>query len=322
MIGVMADCAEQEVVREFFELFKTPWEFYQSDRQYDVLLCTDGSQFAATAKLALVYFGRKADQDDRHRIPVQNQRTKPCILTCRGNRLPLYGETTAFGDVENCFLKDEDSKEAVAFLQESEDGSIARIGYDLFREVRALLTVGQPVTNAAIPALELHIALLRDLITGAGIPLVEIPAVPDGFQFIACLTHDVDHPSIRAHKWDHTVFGFLYRALVGSFLKLIRGQLPIQNLFTNWAAALKLPLVSLALAKDFWSEFDERYLELEGDLPSTFFVIPRKEHPGRRADGPAPSFRASHYAARDIVDTLEKLIGRGRELDCTVLMLG
>ena len=36
MIGVIADSAEQDVVREFFELFKTPWEFYRRDRRYDV----------------------------------------------------------------------------------------------------------------------------------------------------------------------------------------------------------------------------------------------------------------------------------------------
>ena len=38
MLGVVADSAEQHVVQEFFELFKTPWEFYRADRQYEVLL--------------------------------------------------------------------------------------------------------------------------------------------------------------------------------------------------------------------------------------------------------------------------------------------
>ena len=55
---------------------------------------------------------------------------------------------------------------------------LARIGYDLFGEVRTLLTVGQPPENASIPTLELHIALLRDLIVVCGFPLVEIPPVP------------------------------------------------------------------------------------------------------------------------------------------------
>ena len=59
MIGVIADPAEHDVVREFFELFKTPWEFYREDRQYDVLLCAGDGQFDATAKLVLLYAGRK-----------------------------------------------------------------------------------------------------------------------------------------------------------------------------------------------------------------------------------------------------------------------
>ncbi len=89
---------------------------------------------------------------------------------------------------------------------------------------------GQPPANADMPALELHIALLRDLITGCGVPLVEIPPVPDGYRFIACLTHDVDHPSIRQHKWDHTMFGFLYRAVFGSLRNLIHGRITLRDL--------------------------------------------------------------------------------------------
>ncbi len=41
MIGVIADPSEHDVVREFFELFKTPWEFYRRDRHYEVMLCAD-----------------------------------------------------------------------------------------------------------------------------------------------------------------------------------------------------------------------------------------------------------------------------------------
>ena len=83
---------------------------------------------------------------------------------------------------------------------------MARIGYDLFAEVQTLLTVGQTKINAGIPTLDLHIALLRDLIVASGVPLVEIPPVPDGFRFIACLTHDVDHPSICTQMGPHDVW--------------------------------------------------------------------------------------------------------------------
>ena len=158
-------------------------------------------------------------------------------------------------------LKDEESQQSVGSLVKSGSKVVARIGYDLFQEIRVLLTDGQPPENASIPTLEMHIAVLRDLIVGSGVPLVEIPPIPEGHTFIACLTHDVDHPSIRRHKWDHTMFGFLYRAVIGSVLGVLRGRLPVRHLFTNWAAAAKLPFIYLGLAKDFWYEFD-RYLAI------------------------------------------------------------
>ena len=117
------------------------------------------------------------------------------------------GTAITFSEKGNGLLTEEDSQQCAAYVDRPGETVPARIGYDLFAEVRTLLTEGQPAANANMPALELHIAFLRDLITGCGVPLVEIPPVPDGYRFIACLTHDVDHPSIRQHKWDHTMFG-------------------------------------------------------------------------------------------------------------------
>ncbi len=244
MIGVIADSAEHDVVREFFELFKTPWEFYRGDQQYDVLVCAGDRPFDATAKLVVLYAGRKTNFDDAQKNPPGRPR-RQCILSYKGNRIPIYGETITFPEKKSGLLTDEDSQEGVAYLDRSRERVLARIGYDLFGEVRTLLTIGQPATNANMPALELHIAILRDFITGCGLLLAEIPPVPDGYRFIACLTHDVDHPSIRQHRWDHTTFGFLYRAVFGSLRNLIRGRIPVRDLVTNWSGrsetALCLP---------------------------------------------------------------------------------
>ncbi len=314
MIGVIADAAEQDVVREFFELFKTPWEFHRGHRHYDVVLCSGGGRFDGSAKIVVVYGGTHTIFDDDLRIQTGQQRSHASVLSYRETRIPIYGDTIAFPQTEDSFLTDEDSKEAIAHLDMSEEAAICRIGYDLFGEVRRLLTVGQPASNANIPTLELHVALLRGLITGAGIPLIEIPPVPEGYNCIVCLTHDVDHPSIRQHKWDHTTVGFLCRAVFGSFRNLMRGRITIRDLVTNWGAALKLPLVHLGLAKDFWREFDDRYLELEKGLPSTFFVIPFKDRSGKSSDGPVPKFRAARYAAQDIADAMRKLLTAGCEI--------
>jgi hypothetical protein len=307
MIGVDAETADHRVVCEFFELFKTPWEFARRDRHYQVLLHAGDGLPEATAKLVLVYAGRKVSFDQELEIRSGREGSRPAILSYRESRIPIYGESVTFPAQASQLLTREDSKECAAYLSESEGTVTARIGYDLFAEIRSLLTVGQPAANASLPALELHIALLRDLIIACGVSLVEVPPIPDGHQFVVCLTHDVDHPSIRQHQWDHTMFGFLSRALFASVLRVFRGQLSIRDLLRNWTAALQLPLVHLGWARDFWRDFDDRYLELEAGNPSTFFVIPFADRAGRTPDSSAPALRASRYGAQYLADTLGKL---------------
>lgn len=314
MIGVIAEPPDHEVVREFFELFKTPWEFYRGDGEYDVLLCAGNAQFDAKAKLVLFYAGQRIHFDDQQRLQSNQQPGHASVVTYQGTRIPIYGGTITFPTLRNGLLTDENSQECAAYLDESRDRVLARIGYDLFIEVRTLLTVGQPPANASLPALELHIAILRDLITGCGVSLVEIPPVPDGYRFVACLTHDVDHASIRQHKLDHTLVGFLFRAVFGSMVEVVLGRMSIRDAIKNWAAAFKLPFVYMGVAKDFWRDFDDRYLELEKGLPSTFFVIPRKNYPGERVDGSAPALRAAHYEANDLADTICRLRTAGCEV--------
>lgn len=314
MIGVIADPSERDVIREFFELFKTPWEFYRCGRRYDVLLSAGDDQVDATAKLVLLYAGRKMVSDGEQRVESGCRLKEFCILTYRRNQIPIYGDTVTFPEKESGILTDEVSHQSAAYLGHSGEKVLARIGYNLFSEIRTLLTVGQPPANASIPALELHIFLLRTLITECGIRLVEVPPAPDGYPFIACLTHDVDHPSIRQHKWDHTTFGFFFRAVFGSLGNLVRGRIPLRTLLTNWMAAVKLPFVHMGIAKDFWCEFADGYLALEKGLCSTFFLIPFRNYEGRSSHNLAPKFRAASYAARDLADTIQKLISAGCEV--------
>ena len=109
------------------------------------------------------------------------------------------------------------------------------------------------------------------------------------------------------------MFGFVYRAVIGSLFGMLKGRLTLRHLFTNWAAAAKLPFIHLGLAKDFWYDFD-RYLEIERGVDSTFFVLPYKGKPGKTPSGLAPRIRASSYGAADIVERLQTLISSGREI--------
>jgi hypothetical protein len=309
VIGVIANPAEDAVVREFFELFKTAWEWWQCGREYDVVLCVGGSACPqAKAKLILVY-----DTDRRSQPKNEKQPKHDRVLAYRGARIPIYGASVTFPEGDRDILVDEGSGEPAVRREGSEESTVIRIGYDLFHEVRWLLTNGQPIQNASCPTLELHIALLRDLIFASGAALIEIPPVPGGYQFIACLTHDVDHPFIRKHKLDHTTLGFLYRAVAGSLIDTIRGRRSLAELFRNWAAALKLPLVHAGLAEDFWARFD-RYPKLEGGARSSFFVIPFEATPGLKNAHSAPRHRAAHYGVADLIEHIKTLTAEGCEI--------
>jgi peptidoglycan/xylan/chitin deacetylase (PgdA/CDA1 family) len=137
--------------------------------------------------------------------------------------------------------------------------------------------------------------------------------VPAGSSFIVCLTHDIDHAGIRNHKLDHTALGFLYRATIGSLINVCRGRRAAGYLAANWMAAFSLPLVYLGISEDFWNHFG-RYTEIEKDLNSTFFVIPKKGDAGQTTGGPAPARRATRYDAAQIVDDIQQLIAADREI--------
>ena len=314
MIGVIANSSDHAVISEFFELFKTPWEFYRSDRRYEVVLCAANQNLGDyAAKLVLLYAGHEVPADAEENIEVASKGSSS-MFSYKGTRIPIYGDFVTFREKGAGLLVKEKSQQAAMHQRRSQGGAVARIGYNLFDEIRTLLTAGQPAAYASMPTLDLHIALLRDLIVANGVSLVEVPPVPNGYRFIACLTHDVDHPSIVQHKWDHTVFGFLYRAIFGSLSNFFRGRIPVRNLLTNWAAVLKLPFVYMGFANDFWRDFGDRYREVEKGLCSTFFVIPFKNRRGNDSNGPAPKFRASRYGARDIAGTIEKILAAGCEV--------
>jgi hypothetical protein len=317
VIGVIANPSGERIVREFFELFKTPWEFFRDAGQYDVVLCAGGPvPETVSAQLLVVYGGDQTPGDSRD-VPIATRSQSGSVLF-GGTTIPLYGSVLTFVRSGVSVLEDYRSGEAVAYVAKVGDKWVARIGYDLFYEVQTLLTQGQPAANASIPALELHIAVLRNLITGCGLPLIEIPPVPAGYSFIACLTHDLDHALIRRHKFDATMFGFLYRATVASAINTVRGRMPFSRLLTNLAAVAKLPLVYLGLAEDTWCGFD-RYLDLEDGRPSTFFVIPFARRPGSgRPDdaktGRAPAARGVGYDVFDVAARIRRLAGAGCEI--------
>jgi hypothetical protein len=307
MIGVICAYSEKPAVREFFQLFKTPWTFWEPGVACDVLVVTGAATPPewCTARL-VISFGATEMRDDASLGVSPRSRGPEDLLEVGDLQLPLYtGALTLAGDGTTLGRSASTGAPLVVHCVTGPFPTI-RCGYDLFSEVGFLLTAGQPPEHAGTPTLDLHIALMRRWIVEAGVTLWEIPPVPPGHQLIACLTHDVDFLGIRRHRLDRTLAGFVLRASVGSLYGFIRGRRSVRQLVRNWAALLSLPLVFAGILPDFWLPFD-RYIKADGEFRSTFFVVPFQGRPGRGLDGQSAPRRSVKYAAEETKPWLAEL---------------
>ena len=312
MIGVISKADEIVVVEEFFELFKTPWEVYQDGCTYDVVI-TVGDDFPEVDATLIIVYGSETKKGDQWWDITARSRVRGAKLNYRGTQLPLYGDVLTFGMVKTRVVCATTDLEVVGLELEKAGRRVLRVGYDLFQEVAFLLSAGQPVENARVPTLEIHIQMLRDWMLAAGIPVLEIPPVPAGREFSVCLTHDIDFVGIRRHKFDHTMWGFVYRATAGAWRDFLRGRISAGRLAQSWQAAMSLPFVHLGWAKDYWVQF-EWYLRVEQGLPATYFLIPFKGRPGEKLTVKHPERRAAKYDILDIPEWSAKLLESGCEI--------
>jgi len=313
MIAVAAKSEERAVAEEFFQLFKTPWEFFAGGLgHYEVLIVTDGEIPENDAALVVACGAETTsiDTSAQHGILTQG---RDLYVQSDNFRLPIYGKLRTFPVQEKSVLLWSQSSEPAAYAVCRGKQRILRVGYDLFQEVAFLLSSGQPPGNALFPTLDLHIALLRHFIVSTGLPLVEIPPVPAGYRFIACLTHDVDFMGIARHFLDHSMWGFLFRATLGCLRDVISGKASMAKLKLNLKAVLSLPFVFLGLTKDPWDQFDY-CLQIEKGFPSTFFFVPFRKRAGRGFDSGQGRLRATKYDVEDAVKLIRKLEAKGSEI--------
>ena len=227
MIGVLAKDTETGLVTEFFQLFKTAWEFWNPQHDYGMLIVTSVDvPVNAAARLVLIYNSERTSFD-RRQPALRRPNSSGQWLQGSGTEFPVYGKVARFETDEKPLLYEMGAPQqtVAGFATGGQERRVMRFGYDLFGELSFLLTEGQPPEHAPIPTLEIQIALIRRCMVMAGIPFVEIPSAPYGYRFAASLTHDVDFVGIRQHKFDRTLVGFLLRASAGSLCKGFRGSL-------------------------------------------------------------------------------------------------
>lgn len=311
MIGVVVSEHDTKVAEEFFELFKTPWEWAVPGKKYRVLLVSNAEVGHVDADLVIAYGARECRLDHEMGICVA-QMTGPVSVEWQQGVFPIYGEVghlSATG--EGGVLKVQGRPVDSWFKR---DGRIIwRIAYDICDEIRFLLTEGQSIAHAHIPTVECHIAILRYVMILCKIPFLEIPPRPHGYDFMCCLTHDVDFFGIRRHLFDRTMAGFLYRASVGTLIDLVRGRRLIEEAYKNWLAVLSLPMVFLRIVPDFWRPFDD-YAKVEDRKRSTFFLVPFKGRAGVAPNGMLNKWRATPYGIEDVQEDLGIAVANGSEL--------
>jgi hypothetical protein len=251
MIGVFCSSGQERLIAEFFELFKTPWQFARIGRRYPVSIVTTAEIDSWASSDVMISYGLYGAAIDERLGLAGEDSALDAELSWNQHRFPVYGGAALFSDSGKAFIRHIASGRSVGIEARFKTCRIYRIGVDLVRQVERLLSVGQPIQWATIPTLELHIAILRNLIVAAGVQLVEIPPSPLGTTFSLCVTHDVDFAGIHFHGLDRTVIGFLLRATFGSVVRLLQGDLRLAQFFFNLFAALSLPLVYCGAIPDF-----------------------------------------------------------------------
>ena len=133
MIAVIAERSDLPVVQEFFELFKTPWEFYREGPQYDVLLCASAIEVQKhTAPLTVIYGGPKARFDDANDCGRTPPKTCGRLLSYKGGCLPLYFDTITFPPHGSDLLVDQESLRPVVQETRQNGTTLVRVGSTCF----------------------------------------------------------------------------------------------------------------------------------------------------------------------------------------------
>ncbi len=311
MLGIICREEEKGIVEELFELVKTPWEFYKKGTLYDVVIADDDYDLAEKVKLFVIFNPNPCRFDKAHKINLSEIKTSKEI--CLNGEVFFILNKLSFLSGEGEPLLITSNHDVVGIQIDNGKSVCIRVGYSLFEEATRLFTDGQPKEYALTPTHDIHIAILKNWIITRGIPLIEIPPVPFGYDFITCLTHDIDFYYLRNHRADHTLLGLLYRTSIGAMVDWVQGRSTTGQLLRRWKFLLEIPLIYTGVKKDPWIPIRD-YPRIEKDLPATYFFIPFKGLSGTAKVGTKVSRRRCPYEVGDLIEGLRQLIATNNEV--------
>src|SRR6185503_12839841 len=137
MIGVLAKTVDRQIVGEFFELFKTPWEFYRRNGEYDVVISTNGDTPKVPVRLLIQYSSNLLQSDSEHFVNIAGTHHMT-MLEDAGRTVPLYRKVAVFEDVGEALVRAATDSGVVVLRIGTTGGQIIRAGFDLFDEITYL----------------------------------------------------------------------------------------------------------------------------------------------------------------------------------------
>jgi hypothetical protein len=127
LIGVVARADQIGAVEEFFELFKTPWEFYLPGRQYDVVIATTDAVPEVDASLLLVCGQTARGMDAGLGITALASR-QGAVLSVGDDAVPIYGELLTFADAGHEIACITASSEVAGLRIDADGLTVLRLG--------------------------------------------------------------------------------------------------------------------------------------------------------------------------------------------------
>jgi len=92
VIGVLSKDSETKAVEEFFQLFKTPWEFCVPGRSYDLVIATREEISEDLSAGALVIYHSQPSDSMIRSVGWQKSQRSGAWMEWNGVEFPVYGD--------------------------------------------------------------------------------------------------------------------------------------------------------------------------------------------------------------------------------------
>ncbi|HUY74119.1 MAG TPA: hypothetical protein VMW11_06385 [Candidatus Dormibacteraeota bacterium] len=306
------------IAAEVFQHLKVPAEPVREGVDYEVVVSDGTVGGTGSSACWIVFSRRRIPLDEGLGLEVGEAAAAGTVAyrdAAEDWKLPVRTGLAGVSGLGTVLLSDD--RGAAVGMSVARDGlHVERFGFDLFAEVHALLTDGQPEADAEVPSLDVHVHLLRSRLREHA-TLVEVPATPWGHDLVVSLSHDIDHASLAEHGFGAHWLSFMKQSTLWMIRSWVGGRTGFGDLLRSLGLALRSSLIVAGVLPDPWRGIDAyRALEKPVGARSTYFFVPFKDRPGIALNGTNGQHRrrAVDYDLSSLAPVVRALVGDGAEV--------